>query len=285
LNLKTIFIALPFLLSINITSALGSNDKDNNIVLGTTDQTKDIQNNDVVSQYGKIISEKIYNNLVVPPPVVLGNFEPTKVIVFFTLRPNGSVETLKIDRASDPSVLDEYAIEAVSGSAPFPNFPKEISSSSLSFKLPIVYHPFESDLDPENTLDTRIQKKSTQNDDYFRRYLEIIRNKIYNNWENPLPILLLGLKKPIDIIISFNLHPKGGLESLIINKPSSLPVLNENTIKAVSDSAPFPIFPKELSNSNLNLTIRFIYWERTKKLYLKQINDSGSWQDDWQELD
>jgi len=59
--------------------------------------------------------------------------------IYFTVLPNGAGQGVKLVRSSGSSVLDEEAIATVKRAGPFPPVPKEISSSSVSMEVAIVF--------------------------------------------------------------------------------------------------------------------------------------------------
>lgn len=62
-----------------------------------------------------------------------------KVVVLFTLSRDGSLAFAQVDQSSGFSELDEAALSAVRKASPFPQFPKEISGESRSFRVSIVF--------------------------------------------------------------------------------------------------------------------------------------------------
>ncbi|MFA5346106.1 MAG: energy transducer TonB [Candidatus Omnitrophota bacterium] len=59
--------------------------------------------------------------------------------LYFIVLPNGSGQGVKLLRSSGSSVLDEEALATVKRASPFPPVPKEISSSSVSMEVAIVF--------------------------------------------------------------------------------------------------------------------------------------------------
>jgi len=82
----------------------------------------------------------------------------------------------------------------------------------------------------------------------------LIREKIYKNWRDPL-----AEEHSKEAIIAFHIFPKGNIDKPFIKQSSGVEVLDTLAVRAVMDSVPFPQFPKELTKSNLLLSIYFKY--------------------------
>ena len=85
-------------------------------------------------------------------------------------------------------------------------------------------------------------------------YALLIREKIYKNWRDPL-----AEQHSKEAIISFHIFPKGNIDKPFIKQSSGVEVLDTLAVRAVMDSVPFPKFPKELTKSNLLLSICLLY--------------------------
>jgi hypothetical protein len=85
-------------------------------------------------------------------------------------------------------------------------------------------------------------------------YAGIVQERIYKNWRDPL-----AERYSKEAIISFRIFPKGNIDKPFIKQSSGVEALDTLALRAVLDSLPFPIFPKELKTSNLFLSIYFKY--------------------------
>ncbi|MDL1971394.1 MAG: energy transducer TonB [Candidatus Desulfofervidaceae bacterium] len=63
-----------------------------------------------------------------------------KVIVAFSLKRNGQLEGLKIEKSSGYSLLDKAALKTIRSSAPFPAFPSGLNKNMITLQIPIYFH-------------------------------------------------------------------------------------------------------------------------------------------------
>ena len=98
------------------------------------------------------------------------------------------------------------------------------------------------------------EKEGTPGADAQSLYALLIREKIYKNWRDPL-----AEEHSKEAIIAFHIFPKGNIDKPFIKQSSGVEVLDTLAVRAVMDSVPFPKFPKELTKSNLLLSIFFKY--------------------------
>ena len=63
-----------------------------------------------------------------------------KVIVAFSLKRNGQLEGLKIEKSSGYSLLDEAALKTIKRTAPFPAFPSGLNKNMITLQIPIYFH-------------------------------------------------------------------------------------------------------------------------------------------------
>tara|TARA_B100000686_G_scaffold159703_1_gene167328 strand:+ start:204 stop:1460 length:1257 start_codon:yes stop_codon:yes gene_type:complete len=85
-------------------------------------------------------------------------------------------------------------------------------------------------------------------------YARLVQKKIYKNWRDPL-----AERHSKEAIISFHIYPQGNIDKPFIKQSSGVEILDALAVRAVNDSVPFPVFPKELKKSNLFLDIHFKY--------------------------
>ena len=64
---------------------------------------------------------------------------PGAVVITFTLGPDGSLLSARLDRSSGDSGLDHAAIDAVATAAPFPPPPPGLTPSQLTFSIPFQF--------------------------------------------------------------------------------------------------------------------------------------------------
>jgi protein TonB len=82
------------------------------------------QDDDELSDYVKVLSKKVRDNLVFP-----ANGRPASAVVAFTILADGKLrpDSLKIAESSGQPRLDASALQTIRASAPFPRPPKELS--------------------------------------------------------------------------------------------------------------------------------------------------------------
>jgi len=104
--------------------------RDKQSVVGT-DQSQvartvkpDQDEDDELSEYVKVLSKKVRDNLVYPP-----NGRPASAVVAFTILADGKLraDSLRIAESTGQPRLDASALQTIRASAPFPKPPKELS--------------------------------------------------------------------------------------------------------------------------------------------------------------
>ena len=63
-----------------------------------------------------------------------------KVVVVFSLKKDGQLEGLKIEKSSGYSLLDKAAIKAIKKAAPFPAFPPGLNKEIITLRIPIYFY-------------------------------------------------------------------------------------------------------------------------------------------------
>ena len=97
-------------------------------------------------------------------------------------------------------------------------------------------------------------REGTPGSDIQSIYVTLVQEKVYKNWRDPL-----AERHSKETIISFHIFPQGNIDKPFIKKSSGVGVLDTLAVRAVLDSVPFPVFPKNLKRSNLFLSIYFKY--------------------------
>ncbi|MCM8818521.1 MAG: TonB family protein [Candidatus Omnitrophica bacterium] len=82
-------------------------------------------------------------------------------------------------------------------------------------------------------------------------YINLIKNKIQNNWA--LKDFLIGLSA----IVSFRIYKDGKVESIIIEKSSGNRNFDSSIIDAIKSVKKWPEFPNEIKDKYLDIVIEF----------------------------
>ena len=89
--------------------------------------------------------------------------------------------------------------------------------------------------------------------DVIALYLGLVKNKIDEQWKDPL-----GGGTGM-VHVSFTIFPRGNIATPKIVKSSGVSKLDSLAIRAVKNAAPLPPFPEEFKEPNLPLTFEFTY--------------------------
>jgi len=84
-------------------------------------------------------------------------------------------------------------------------------------------------------------------------YVGGIYKRIYSRWKTPLG------QKFKDVMVSFTIFSKGNIDNPTIRKSAGDKNLDSIAVRAILNSVPFPVLPKELHRSNLKINIVFKY--------------------------
>jgi colicin import membrane protein len=87
-----------------------------------------------------------------------------------------------------------------------------------------------------------------------QEYIGIVWSKIQKNWTLP-PTLIP--KENIETIISVRIARSGALEFINVEKHSGNSYFDDAALKTVRKSSPFPPFPNRLTDSSIEIGIRF----------------------------
>lgn len=88
-------------------------------------------------------------------------------------------------------------------------------------------------------------------------YLQIIQNKITQNWAPPAGIL--GTRKELSLVVEFNIDRSGKINQIRIIEPSGSALLDQSSIRSVQLSDPFPPLPSLWEPDILKVYFRFTY--------------------------
>jgi colicin import membrane protein len=87
----------------------------------------------VLHQYGSLLNGKISSHWKVPELVKTKPDLKTQVVL--TVRKNGSIENMKIERKSGDALFDQSVLRALQNAEPLPSFPALISQPALEVEL------------------------------------------------------------------------------------------------------------------------------------------------------
>ncbi len=87
----------------------------------------------------------------------------------------------------------------------------------------------------------------------FSKYVREVKSKIDKNWEMP------GEAVNNDLRASFRVFPKGQISRPTLVQSSGNKKLDHLALQAIRVSQPFPPFPKEFKEPNLDIIIHFRY--------------------------
>ncbi len=87
----------------------------------------------------------------------------------------------------------------------------------------------------------------------INHYAAMVKSRVQEHWKDPI-----GGGKGV-ILVSFYVFPEGNIDSPVIIQESNDFHLDNLAIRAIQDSAPFPVFPDDLRIPNMRLTLEFNY--------------------------
>lgn len=96
-------------------------------------------------------------------------------------------------------------------------------------------------------------KITTQIDDPFMWYINIIQQKLDNCWNEP-DTVFKGTHK---VTLSFIIHRNGSVSNLYMVKKTQINKLNQSALDAVKLAQPFPPIPKNYPNNKITVTTDF----------------------------
>lgn len=99
------------------------------------------------------------------------------------------------------------------------------------------------------SLDTKDKK--------YVSYAKVIKKRLIQHWEYPRQARENLIEGQVLAIFSLDRH--GNLQDIKILMPSDHAILDEETQRAIRDSAPFPPFPGSVTVQKLNIKANFAY--------------------------
>ena len=84
-------------------------------------------------------------------------------------------------------------------------------------------------------------------------YVGEIYKRVYAKWKTPLA------SKFKKVVVAFTVFSNGSIDKPVIGESSGNENLDSIAVRAILDSVPFPILPKELNRPNLRVSIIFKY--------------------------
>jgi len=88
----------------------------------------------------------------------------------------------------------------------------------------------------------------------MQEYIGVVWSKIKNNWILPPT---LSPKENIEAIIAVRINRSGALEMASFEKRSGNRYFDDAALKAIKRSSPFPPFPNRLTDTSIDIGIRF----------------------------
>ena len=136
----------------------------------------------------------------------------------------------KIDELEDPS--EEIKIDISQGQMVLKEFKTTIKRS----KVPVSQ--MYSDLEASSPLSLYVGK---------------VVERVYSNWKTPLG------SKDKNLVVSFSIFSEGNINNPTVRESTRDKNLDAIAVRAIIDSAPFPMLPEELQRPNLEIKINFKY--------------------------
>ncbi len=100
---------------------------------------------------------------------------------------------------------------------------------------------------------SRTAPKGKPSSNVINHYAAMVKSRVQEHWKDPI-----GGGKGV-ILVSFYVFPEGNIDSPVIIQESNDFHLDNLAIRAIQDSAPFPVFPDDLRIPNMRLTLEFNY--------------------------
>ena len=134
---------------------------------------------------------------------------------------------------------------------------QELEKSSEEIKLDIsqekmVLKEFQTSIQRDGApVPEAVNKPESSN--ALTLYVGEVYKRVYSRWKQPI-----GLKFD-DVMVSFTIFLKGNISNPVTRKSSGDKNLDSLAVRAIMDSVPFPVLPKNLHRSNLKMNIMFKY--------------------------
>jgi len=109
--------------------------------------------------------------------------------------------------------------------------------------------------DPGGPADRTISLDSREK--YFVDYLARLKRRIQAVWEYPEAAVRSGIGG--DLLILFTLNKAGSLTYIRLVQSSGFPILDEESLRAVKQAAPFDPFSPEMGDAPMNISAAFHY--------------------------
>ena len=113
---------------------------------------------------------------------------------------------------------------------------------------------------PKNDQDT-ISLNTT--DERYVSYARLIKERIMKEWRYPEEAKNYLVEGSLSVL--FSLIREGQLTQIKITRPSGYDILDQEAIRAIRLSSPFPAFPGHITVSRLNIKANFDYRLTSKK--------------------
>jgi len=94
-------------------------------------------------------------------------------------------------------------------------------------------------------------------DPEFLPYLARLKRRIQNEWMYPEEALSRGLSGELSLV--FTLNKNGSMTNLRLVQSSGFPILDEEALRAIKQSAPFDPFPPQMGEEPWNIVGSFYY--------------------------
>ena len=121
---------------------------------------------------------------------------------------------------------------------------------------------------PKNDQDT-ISLDTT--DERYISYAKLIKERIMTEWRYPEEAKNYLVEGSLSVL--FSLIREGQLTQIEITRPSGYDILDQEAIRAIRWSSPFPAFPGNITVSRLNIKANFDYRLASKKTIKREIKE------------
>ncbi len=134
---------------------------------------------------------------------------------------------------------------------------QELEKSSEEIKVDIsqgkmVLNEFQTSIQRDGAPVPKAVNKSEASS-ALSLYVGEVYKRVYSRWKTPTG------SKFNDVMVSFTIFSKGNVSNPTIRKGTGDNHLDSIAVRAIMDSVPFPVLPKNLHRSNLKISIIFKY--------------------------
>ena len=119
---------------------------------------------------------------------------------------------------------------------------------------------------PDPPPPAEITQETISLDTQDRRYVSYaraVKEKIMQQWKYPPEARLNLMEGKLSLV--FSLNRNGRMDRITIVNSSGFPLLDEEAVRAVRTSAPYPAFPDHIAVGRLNIEASFDYRIATRK--------------------